>query len=279
VEGLPSTLEIAVDNRALAQIAALTDPIGRLRLLNQLMTEYQGSLTELAAYRRHAIAEARDAGMTTEEIGAQLGVSHARVSQMSKGPRAKAPAATATPAPRVLVARSLPTDPAVRGSKSLFLMEAERQGLQADRRMLYIGPEPATEHVAACLKVNPGDDVIARRKLMLANDVPVRIATSFFRADLFKDTRINQPEFVLPTLQAALEALGYRFGHAEEVMTARRPTAFEAETLDLDPGEWVVQVLRASYSTEDTPIHTLETICAASRHIFPIGQAADADEF
>ncbi|MEV4249331.1 UTRA domain-containing protein [Streptosporangium canum] len=268
-----------MDNRALAQIAALADPIDRLRFLNQLMTEYQGSLTELASYRRHAIAEARDSGMTTEQIGSKVGVSHARISQMSKGPMAKAPAGTATAAPKVLVARSLPTDPAVRGSKSLFLMEAERQGLEAGRRMLYVGPEPASEHIAACLHVETGDEVIARRKLMTANDVPVRIATSYFRADLFGATRIAQPEFVLPTLQAALTSLGYSFGHAEEVLTARRATTFEAETLNLAPDEWVVQVVRASYSTEDTPVHILETICAATRHIFPIGQAAGVDEF
>lgn len=30
---------------------------------------------------------------------------------------------------------------------------------------------------------------------------------------------------------------------------------------------------------EDTPVHALETICAATRHIFPIGQVAGVDEF
>ena len=41
----------------------------------------------------------------------------------------------------------------------------------------------------------------------------------------------------------------------------------------------VVQVLRTSYSTEGTPVHALETICSATRHIFPIGQVAGTDEF
>lgn len=61
--------------------------------------------------------------------------------------------------------------------------------------------------------------------------------------------------------------------------TTRRPTPFKADTLELEAGEWIVQILRASYSAEDTPVHTLETICAATRHIFPIGQAAGTDEF
>jgi DNA-binding GntR family transcriptional regulator len=145
--------------------------------------------------------------------------------------------------------------------------------------MLYVGLEPASDHVAECLRVEPGAEIVARRKMMSANDVPVRIATSYFRADLFGDTRLAEPEFVKPSLQSALTALGYAFGHAEENLTARPPTAFEHETLELDSGEWIVQVLRAGYSTEDTPVHVLETICAANRHVFPIGQVSGHDEF
>ncbi|MGW3352694.1 GntR family transcriptional regulator [Nonomuraea rubra] len=173
----------------------------------------------------------------------------------------------------------LPTEPAVRGSASLFLSEAQRQGLKAGRRMLYVGLEPASEQVAACLRVEAGADVVARRKMMTANDVPVRIATSYFRADLFGGTRLGEPGFVRPSLQAAIVELGHAFGRAEESLIARPATGFERETLELDPGEWVVQVLRASYSTTDTPVHVLETICAASRHVFSIAQVSGHDEF
>lgn len=268
-----------MDLRTLRDIAAIADPIERARAISRAMTEQQGLTEEAARVRRGAIAEAREAGHTLEEIAKAIGVSPGRVSQMRKGPAAKAPEPPVTEGPRVMVQRALPTDPATRGSVSLFLVEAERQGIRPDRMMLYIGLEPASEHVAACLHVEPGDDVIARRKMMTANEVPVRIATSHFRADLFGGTRIAEPEFVKPSLQAAITALGYSFGHAEETLTARPATRFEADTLELDPGEWVVQVLRASYSSESTPVHVLETICAATRHIFPIGQVGGADEF
>jgi GntR family transcriptional regulator len=181
--------------------------------------------------------------------------------------------------PAVVVRRVLPTDPAVRGSASLFVTEAERQGLRADRRMLYIGPEPAEAAVAAALRVATGVPVIARRKLLIANEVPVRIATSYFRADLFGDTRIAKPGFVKPTLQTEIETLGYRFGRAAETLTARAPSETEVTTLELAPGEWVVEVLRASYSVQDEPIHVLQTVCAGSRHVFEITQIAGADEF
>ena len=189
------------------------------------------------------------------------------------------PAGPATTPARILVRRSLPTEPSVRGSLSLFLAEAERQGIRAGRKMLYIGLEPATEHIAACLRVDPGQDVVARRKVLLADDVPVRIATSFFRADLFAHTRIGEPEFVRPSLQAALTDLGHTFGRADETLIARRATPFERATLELDADEWVVQIVRASYSADDVPVHTLETVCAASRHIFPIAQVTGLDEF
>lgn len=268
-----------MDPRTLHEAASLLDPIERARALTNLMTGDQALTDAAARYRRQAIADAREQGLSREQIAAALGVTPPRITQISKGPAARAPEPPADHAPKVLVQRSIPTPPAIRGSASLFLAEAERQGIEASRKMLYIGLEPASEQIAHALRVEPGTDVVARRKLQFANDVPVRMPTSFFRADLFADTRMNQPEFVRPTLQAALDELGYQFGRAEEFLVARRPTIFERETLTLEPDEWVVQILRTSYSTEDTPVHALETVCSATRHLFPIGQVAGADEF
>jgi hypothetical protein len=42
---------------------------------------------------------------------------------------------------------------------------------------------------------------------------------------------------------------------------------------------WIAQILCVGVSTEDILIHALETICAATRHVFPIGQAVGTDQF
>jgi DNA-binding GntR family transcriptional regulator len=178
-----------------------------------------------------------------------------------------------------IVERALPTEPVVRGSASLFLTEAAGQGVTGGRKMLYVGLEPATDRVARALGVEPGSDVLARRKLLSVNAVPVRIATSYLRADLFAGTALAGEDFLEPSLQEAIEALGYRFGHAEERLIARPSTPSEARTLRTDPAEWVVQILRVSFNRDGTPVHALETICAASRHVFPVRQFPGSDEF
>lgn len=200
---------------------------------------------------------------------------------MNEAPAGREPASAARSGRDrdVVVRRALPTEPAVRGARSLFLAEAEDQGIVPDRRMLFVGTEHAPAPVAGCLGLRAGDEVIARRKLLLADGVPVRVATSYFRVDLFGGTRLAAPGFVQPSLQTAIEALGYAFGHAEETLTARPATLPEIDTLDLDPGDWVVEILRVSHSTEGSPVHALETICAARRHVFTITQIGTADEF
>ncbi|MDA0564381.1 UTRA domain-containing protein [Streptomonospora sp. S1-112] len=269
-----------MDARTLHGIAAIPDPVERARAASAAMGSLQGQSVELSRIRRGAIVEAQDSGMRQDEIARRLGVTPGRVSQMKKAGAGehRAPAGPVGPRPRVLVERALPTPPAVRGSKSLYLTEADRQGLTPRREMLFVGREPASEHVAAALRVEPGEAVVARRKMFWADDVPVRIATSFFRVDVAEGTRLAGEGFVLPTLQAAIEELGHAFAHATETLTARPPTPYEADLLDV-AGEWVVQILRVSVSTENVPVHALETVCAASRHTFPIGQVAGADQF
>jgi GntR family transcriptional regulator len=179
----------------------------------------------------------------------------------------------------VVLERTLPTDPAVRGSASLFLTEAAGQGIGAARRMLFVGPEPATSDVALALGVESGSPVLARRRLLLAGEVPVRVATSYLRLDLFGDTALAQSTFLDPSLQAAIEALGYRFGRAEERLVARPASGEETNLLQLGEGEWVVRILRVSFDRKGSAVHALETVCAASRHVFPIRQLPGTDQF
>lgn len=250
-----------VNHSTLREIAAIADPIDRARALGSVMAEQQSFVEEAARMRRQAIAEARATGHRLEEIANVLGVSPGRISQMRKGPVARAPRPPSGRAPRVSVRFDLPTGPA------------------PDTGDLRVTHEEASDRVAEALGVQRGDEVIARRRTVRTDKIPVRIATSYFRADLFGDTRLAKPEAVRPSLQEAIVALGHMFGHAEETVTARPATRAESTALELDPGEWVVQVLRTSYSADDTPVRLLEIICAATRHVLSIDQTGAAKRF
>src|SRR4051794_38095949 len=98
-----------VDTRTLMEAASIADPIDRARALTRLMTEDQGLSEAAARYRRQAIADAREKGLTREQIASALGVSPPRITQISRGVAEHAPEPPAGHAPRVLMTRDLPT--------------------------------------------------------------------------------------------------------------------------------------------------------------------------
>jgi GntR family transcriptional regulator len=177
----------------------------------------------------------------------------------------------------VLVHRAVPTDPAVRSSSSLFLTEAAGQQGSASRRLLFSGLSPAPEGIAERMGVSPGDDLLTRRRLMSVDEVPLRIATSYFLPDAPEAEELSGDSFLGAGLQDLFERNGRKFGRAEETLVARLPSADEARVLQISAGEPVVEIVRTSLDSADKPVHTLQTICAASRHVFVVRQV-DGDE-
>ena len=175
--------------------------------------------------------------------------------------------------PRVLVHRAIPTDPSVRSSNSLFITETAGQEGKPERRLLSSGASPAPRTVATRMGVKPGTDLLERRRLMLVDGVPVRLAISYFPTDAPEAGELAGDSFLPGGLQELFDRHGRRFQRAEETLVARLPTPEEAQVLQIPPAEPVVEILRTSYDDQQSPVHTLQTICAASRHVFPVTQA------
>jgi hypothetical protein len=66
--------------QALAQLA---DPVTRAQQAGDLLPRYQAAVTELSRIRREAVQELVDGGLSHSEIATKLGVSRARVGQLS----------------------------------------------------------------------------------------------------------------------------------------------------------------------------------------------------
>ena len=177
----------------------------------------------------------------------------------------------------MLVHRAIPTDPAVRSSSSLFLTESSEQSGAPSRKLLFSGLSPAPPVVALRMGVAPDIGLLTRRRLMLVNEVPIRLATSFFLPDAPESGELSVGAFLGAGLQELFDRHGRTFGRAEETLVARMPSAEEAELLAIGSGEPVVEITRTSYDAAGDPVHTLQTICAASRHVFDVRQL-DGDE-
>jgi len=179
----------------------------------------------------------------------------------------------------VLVHRSIPTDPAVRSSESLFLTESAGQSGKPSRKLLSSGPSPAPASVARRMGVDSGDDLLTRRRLMLVDEIPVRLAISYFLPVTPEAAELSRAEFIAGGLQALLERHGRKFGRADETLVARLPTADEAQLLAIGDDEPVVEILRTSYDHHNAPVHTLQTVCVASRHVFDVRQPPEDAAF
>ena len=172
----------------------------------------------------------------------------------------------------MLVHRAIPTDPAVRSSSSLFLSESSEQPGAATRKLLFAGLSPAPAAVEGRMGVSEGSDLLIRRRLMLVDDVPLRVATSYFLPEAREAEELAGDTFLAAGLQELFQRHGRIFGRAEETLVARMPSDDEANLLQIPLDEPVVEIVRTSFDDNGEPVHTLQTICAASRHVFTVRQ-------
>jgi DNA-binding GntR family transcriptional regulator len=118
----------------------------------------------------------------------------------------------------------------------------------------------------------PDRVLLTRRRLMLVNEVPIRLATSYFLPDAPESAELSGDAFLGAGLQDLFDRHGRAFGRAEETLVARMPSAEEAELLAIGAGDPVVEIVRTSFDAAGEPVHTLQTICAAGRHVFDVRQ-------
>ncbi len=145
--------------------------------------------------------------------------------------------------------------------------------------MLFCGLSPAHPSVIESMGVVPGEQVLTRRRLMLVDGVPLRIATSYFLPEAPEVDELRGDGFLQGGLQELFERHGRVFGRAVETLIARQPTNQESELLAIGAEEPVVEIVRTSYDREGKPVHTLQTICAAKRHVFVIAQRPGDEAF
>lgn len=81
----PERLYAETGQRLLAAVTAIPDPVARIRVVNDLISQGGAIHAELARVTRDAVREMHDAGSSYAQIGQALGVTRARAHQLGGG--------------------------------------------------------------------------------------------------------------------------------------------------------------------------------------------------
>jgi GntR family transcriptional regulator len=152
--------------------------------------------------------------------------------------------------------------------KPEFDTEALAQGQVPSRRMLMTGRGPVPGDIAAWLGIEPGEDVVIRKRLQLPDDVPAVISTSYYPLWVADGTRLESPEALPEGPDNLIERLGHKFARGVELLRSRMPTPDEARLLELDPGVPVVRMLHIDYDPDGRALQVADDLYAGDRHEF-----------
>lgn len=149
--------------------------------------------------------------------------------------------------------------------KGAFLSDAMAAGREASAEV-EVARGVAPPEVAERLHLSQGDQVLIRRRRMLADGQPVQLATSYLPLQLVEGTQIEQADTGTGGTYARLEELGHRLGRFQEDLSARMPLPDEARALRLGAGMPVIRVVRTAFDEQGDPVEVNDMVLAADRY-------------
>ncbi|MBB3452338.1 GntR family phosphonate transport system transcriptional regulator [Rhizobium sp. BK313] len=153
--------------------------------------------------------------------------------------------------------------------KTRFSQNMVDQGFEPGGELLIHEIIPASEHVAARLRLAPGDPVIHRRGVMTADGMPIECGDSYYPAERFPD--FDKARLRYPTITAALASYGvHDYVRLSTEIEARMPTAEEARLLRQPKSLPVLVTLKVDVDTAGVPIAFAEALWPAERVTFKV---------
>lgn len=151
--------------------------------------------------------------------------------------------------------------------KAPYLADLEGEGRVPGVEVLEVGRSGAPEQVAELLSLDPGAEVLVRRRRYLADGTPMQIATSYIPWSIADGTQMAQADSGPGGIYARLEEAGHRLKRFTEEVAARMPTQDEARALRLGSGVPVIRLLRVAYDTAGLAVEVCDTVMAADRYV------------
>lgn len=162
------------------------------------------------------------------------------------------------------------------GSRTRLRRNMASQGVDVSGRMLGVERIPASDRIAERLGVAPGTEVIATRRLTLADGVPVSFGTIHHEARRF--AAFAERREALGSTSQVYASYGIAdYLRASTEMLARPASADEARQLRQHPDMPVIVITAVDAELDGTPLAVSEVIWSAARVRFTIDTRGDAD--
>jgi DNA-binding GntR family transcriptional regulator len=125
-----------------------------------------------------------------------------------------------------------------------WAQEAATFGAAGSQRIIRAGEAAAPVGVASHLRVPPTELVIFRERLVLLDDQPVELGTSYWPAEVARGTSLAEARKIRGGAVSVLAGLGYSPASVEEYVSTRPPTDAEKGLLNAGSNEWVLALTR-----------------------------------
>lgn len=131
-------------------------------------------------------------------------------------------------------------------ARGAFEAELREKGL-TPRTEVSVSQVPAPENVAELLDgVEAGSPVLARSRVMYANDTPVQLATSYLPLDIAEGTPLAEEDTGPGGAYSRLAELGHAPAEFNEVVRFRAPSEDETRDLNIDADQRVTSIVRTA---------------------------------
>jgi len=143
--------------------------------------------------------------------------------------------------------------------------DAADQGKVGTQRLIAVETVPAREEVRTALRLQLDEEVVVRRRLILADGQPVEIAESYYPASIAAGTPLAENKKIRGGAVRVLADAGHSANELTEHVTAQRPTEEESALLEIAEDEPLIVMRRTSETAGGTAIEFAINRMVASR--------------
>lgn len=132
----------------------------------------------------------------------------------------------------------------------------------------FAGRAPAPTHIAEAMGIEPGTDVVTRRRHLFDKETgrPEEVGASHLPMQYAGGTFLEQPDVVPKALFLCMEDLsGMRYSKAHDQWLSRLPSAEETDVLELASGAPILHVVHTARGEDGTVLEVSESVWPASR--------------